>query len=483
MTMTDPTVFDPTSPDPALSDPALAKSGSNPAGVEELGSQVPLVIAAHGTRDKTGVETCRALVRRISGKLPGVPVELGFVELVEPPIPDAVASAIDAGKRARAGGAVEAAGADQTGKSAETPAEVREEQPGDGPAEELAEEPAAIVVPLMINTGGHVQQDIPEAIDEGRGDSRVAYSRPLQPDARLRRALLRRLEEALHKDGEPDWEPRDSAAVLVGRGALSADANAAHYQLTRLFWEESGLNRVQPAFIQVTRPALPEALTLLACQGATQIVVVGNFLFPGKLHQWMSDQVEAWNSARPDVEVRIAEVIGDCEELADVVVDRYREPLDEVGLGEGAPVYMSGLRLQGKDVLVVGGGHIAERRVVRLLDAGARVHVVAPNTGIQLGRMVKKGLVELRQRAFRPSDLDGMWFVQALTNDPEVNAAVAGEAERRHIFCVRGDAGRKGSAFTPATEEAGGMTVSVVGNRTPRKSAKLRDEVLRALQG
>ncbi|MDN6625461.1 MAG: bifunctional precorrin-2 dehydrogenase/sirohydrochlorin ferrochelatase, partial [Acidipropionibacterium jensenii] len=148
-----------------------------------------------------------------------------------------------------------------------------------------------------------------------------------------------------------------------------------------------------------------------------------------------------------------------------------------------APVYMSGLRLQGRDVLVVGAGHVAERRVVRLLEAGARVHVVAPNTGIQLGRLARKGLVDLQRRAFTPSDLNGMWFVQALTNDPEVNAAIAAEAERQRIFCVRGDAGRKGSAFTPATQEAGGMTVSVVGDRTPRKSAKLRDELLRALQG
>ena len=168
---------------------------------------------------------------------------------------------------------------------------------------------------------------------------------------------------------------------------------------------------------------------------------------------------------------------------ADVVVDRYREPLDEVGLGEGAPVYMSGLRLQGRKVLVVGAGHVAERRVVRLLEAGADVHVVAPNSGIQLTRMFRKGLVNLERRAFQTEDLDGVWFVQALTNDPEVNALVAEEADRRGIFCVRGDNSRKGSAFTPATQQAGGMTVSVVGDRTPRRSARLRDEVLRALQG
>lgn len=435
------------------------RTADDRAATGEFTSRVPLVIAAHGTRNADGVETCRALVRRVSAKLPGVPVELGFVELVEPPISQAVSAAIAAGRDQR--------------YDLEAVAAAR--------AEGASVPPDAVVVPLMINTGGHVQRDIPEAIDEGRGDARVLYSSPLQPDPRLRAALGRRLREAMETG--PRWEAKDTAAVLVGRGALDPEANAAHYQLTRLFWEENELKRVQPSFIQVTPPSLPEALSLLFSEGATQIVVVGNFLFPGRLHEWTNDQVRAWNEARPDVEVRVAEVIGDCDELADVVVDRYRSPLGEEGVGEGAPVYMSGLRLAGRDVLVVGAGHVAERRVVRLLDAGAKVHVVAPNAGIQLGRLARRGQVEYRKKAFEPSDLDGMWFVQALTNDPEVNATVAAEAEERRIFCVRGDAGRKGSAFTPATQQSGGMTVSVVGDRTPRRSAKLRDELLRALQG
>ena len=125
---------------------------------------------------------------------------------------------------------------------------------------------------------------------------------------------------------------RDStSAVLVGRGALVPDANASHYTLTRMFWEENDLSRVEPAFIQVTRPSVPEALSALAAQGANQIVVQGNFLFPGLLHVWMTEQVEAWQASHPGVEIRIAPVIGDCDEVADVVVDRYREPLDEVG--------------------------------------------------------------------------------------------------------------------------------------------------------
>lgn len=420
----------------------------------QIASGTPLVIAAHGTRDESGVAECRALAERVANKLPDVPVELGFVELAEPKIPEAVQAAV-----------AQAPGVSEGTTEGEQPV-------------------AAVVVPLMFNTGGHVREDIPEAIDEGRGDARVAYSAPLLPDVRMRGALDRRLAETLAAgEGREQWRARDTAVVLVGRGALVADANASHYTLTRMFWEENDLARVEPAFIQVTRPSVPEALTALHAQGAQQIVVQGNFLFPGLLHVWMTEQVQAWQASHPGVEIRVAPVIGDCDEVAEVVVDRYREPLDEVGLGEGAPVYMSGLRLQGRTVLVVGAGHVAERRVARLLDAGADVHVVAPNSGIQLTRMARKGLVNLERRAFQNDDLDGVWFVQALTNDPQVNAKVTAEAEKRGIFCVRGDDGRKGSAFTPATQQAGGMTVSVVGDRTPRRSAKIRDEVLRALQG
>lgn len=439
----------------------------NPTTITDPSSGVPLVIAAHGTRDPHGVAECRALAHRVQARLAGTPVELGFVELADPPIDEAVERALERGREADPH---------------------REGAPGgEGTQQDEAGQPGlpdGVVVPLMLHTGGHVQSDIPEAIDAGRGGATVAYARPLLPDPRLRRALAARFEQTLEgRDGQPTWRARDTAVVLVGRGAVVADANANHYTLTRLFWEETGASRVAPAFIQVTRPSVPEALTALAAQGARQIVVVGNFLFPGKLHVWLGEQVEAWAQARPDIEVRLAPVIGDCDELADVVIDRYREQLDEDGLGEGAPVYMSGLRLEGRRVLVVGAGRVAERRIVRLLDAGARVRVVAPNAGIRVARMARKGLVEWEQRPFADEDLDGVWFVQALSNDPQVNARVAELAEARRVFCVRGDDARAGTAFTPATAQAGGMTVSVVGDRTPRRSAKLRDELVRALQG
>ncbi|HYS33627.1 MAG TPA: NAD(P)-dependent oxidoreductase, partial [Streptosporangiaceae bacterium] len=84
-------------------------------------------------------------------------------------------------------------------------------------------------------------------------------------------------------------------------------------------------------------------------------------------------------------------------------------------------------------VVVVGGGAIALRRVRRLVESGARVTVVAPE--------ITDGLAELpvtvRRRRYRDGDLAGAWLAHAATDDPAVNAAVAAEAERARIWCVR----------------------------------------------
>ena len=298
-----------------------------------------------------------------------------------------------------------------------------------------------------------------------------------------RGGFQRRIDEALTPADDEAWRPGDTAVVLVGRGALVPDANAEHYRIARLVWDEMGLQQVLPAFIQVNRPSVPDALSAAAASGLTRIVVAPVFLFTGKLSEWLAEQVGAWVESHPGVEVRIAHVIDDCDEIADVVVDRYRRQLGSEGAGQGAPVYLSGLRLQGRRVLVVGAGHVAERRIPQLLEAGARVRVVAPSAGIKVSGMAARGQVELIGRGFRPSDVDDAWYVVAAANDAAVNQQVAEAAEARRIFCVRSDRAIGGSAYTPATEQAGGISVAVVGDRNPRRSVKVREELLRALQG
>ncbi|WP_104106522.1 uroporphyrinogen-III C-methyltransferase [Nocardioides sp. 616] len=144
------------------------------------------------------------------------------------------------------------------------------------------------------------------------------------------------------------------------------------------------------------------------------------------------------------------------------------------------PPYPTGLRLAGRRVVVAGGGHVAQRRVPSLLAAGADVLVVSPQVTPAIEGMA--GEITLELRRFRPSDLDGAWYVVAATNDPEANEQISEAAEERRIFCVRSDDATAATAWTPAVGRHGSVTVAVLGNREPRQSASLRDDIITALR-
>ncbi len=142
--------------------------------------------------------------------------------------------------------------------------------------------------------------------------------------------------------------------------------------------------------------------------------------------------------------------------------------------------YLAGLVLAGRKVVVVGGGHVAQRRVPTFLAAGAAVTLVSPEVTPALEGLA--GELTLHLREFTEDDLDGAWYVVAATDDPDVNARVAAAAELRHTFCVRADDALGGTAWTPAVGHHGSVTVGVLGNREPRKSAALRDDIVTALR-
>jgi len=146
------------------------------------------------------------------------------------------------------------------------------------------------------------------------------------------------------------------------------------------------------------------------------------------------------------------------------------------------PPYPVGLRLHGRRVVVVGGGHVATRRVPRLLAAGAVVEVVSPVLTPAVESLASAGEITWSERRFRSGDLADAWYAIAATDDAEVNARVVAEAEERRIFCVRADDALGGSAWTPAVGRHAGVTVAVLANREPRRSAAVRDAVIAALR-
>ena len=141
-------------------------------------------------------------------------------------------------------------------------------------------------------------------------------------------------------------------------------------------------------------------------------------------------------------------------------------------------VYPLGLRLGGREVVVVGGGQVAQRRVPGLLASGARVTVVSPWLRPALEGLVSLGELTWLDRGYRTGDLAEAWYALAATDDPAVNAMVARDAENLRVFCARADDARESTAWTPASGRHDGVTVAVHADRDPRRAAAVRDRVL-----
>jgi uroporphyrin-III C-methyltransferase/precorrin-2 dehydrogenase/sirohydrochlorin ferrochelatase len=145
-------------------------------------------------------------------------------------------------------------------------------------------------------------------------------------------------------------------------------------------------------------------------------------------------------------------------------------------------LYPLALRLEGRRVLVVGGGAVATRRVPALLAAGAEVVLVSPELTPALRAHADAGRIDWTARRFQASDLDGAWLAQVAVDDPAAAAEVSAAAEERRIFCVRADDRDAATAWTPAVTRHGLVTVAVTDGGDRRRAMAVRDLVANALE-
>jgi len=132
------------------------------------------------------------------------------------------------------------------------------------------------------------------------------------------------------------------------------------------------------------------------------------------------------------------------------------------------------LDLTEQPVLVVGAGKVALRKTTALIEAGARVTVVAPEALPEFSTLS----LRLLKRAFRPSDLKGKALAFAASNVREVNHRVAIEAKRRRIVVNVADSLLECSFLVPARVRQGGLQLAIsTSGRSPRLAAKLRGQL------
>src|ERR1700683_4117799 len=143
--------------------------------------------------------------------------------------------------------------------------------------------------------------------------------------------------------------------------------------------------------------------------------------------------------------------------------------------------YLLGLRLQGRRVVVVGGGAVASRRIPALLDAGAEILLVSPKATASLEDLAAAGRIRWVAREYSPGDCAGAWLVCACTDSPAVNQAVATAAEAQQTWGVRADDAEGSGGWPPASGQAGDVRIGVLSG-DPRHSAAIRDAVLAGLR-
>ncbi|WP_249347135.1 sirohydrochlorin chelatase [Microbispora sp. H11081] len=259
----------------------------------------PLLLIGHGTHDETGVAEFGRFVHRLRCRLDGLPAEVsgGFITNARPPLGDSIASLVARGHH------------------------------------------HLIAVPLSLTGDRRALGDIPGtmALEQERHPTlEYDLGRPLGPDPRVLKLLAERLADARAEmprfvSDEPPAEitPAETAVVLVGHGSTDPAVNAEVHRVSRLFWEThaADLLTVETAYVSHTRPGVPGGLERCRRLGAKRVIVLPYVLFAGGVLERIWAQALAYGANHEGLDIRCAEVIGDCEGLADVVIERYEEAL------------------------------------------------------------------------------------------------------------------------------------------------------------
>ena len=136
------------------------------------------------------------------------------------------------------------------------------------------------------------------------------------------------------------------------------------------------------------------------------------------------------------------------------------------------------LKLQNRPVLMVGGGAIATSKIPSLLEAGARITVVAPKINAQLAEWVRNRRIDWLPKPFHGGDLDGKFLTIAATSIRQVNAEVFAEADKRQILCNAVDDIEHCHFYYGSIVQRGDLQIAISTNgKSPALAQRLRKEL------
>ncbi|MDR0888316.1 MAG: bifunctional precorrin-2 dehydrogenase/sirohydrochlorin ferrochelatase [Coriobacteriales bacterium] len=142
------------------------------------------------------------------------------------------------------------------------------------------------------------------------------------------------------------------------------------------------------------------------------------------------------------------------------------------------------LNVAAKNALVVGGGHVAMRKVITLLDYGARVCVVAKDITAVIADLADDGRIELHNRAYTEGDCAGCMLVFCATNDEGLNKQVFADAHAAGALCNVVDVPNLCDFYVPSVLTRGKLQIAVSTNgASPAAARELRHELEDVVDG
>lgn len=139
------------------------------------------------------------------------------------------------------------------------------------------------------------------------------------------------------------------------------------------------------------------------------------------------------------------------------------------------PVYLD---LRDRPCVVIGGGGVAERKTVSLLEAGADVTIISPVLTPKLHELSVSGKITYLPKTFEEKDLSGEFLVIAATDSPEENTCVALACRKRHVLVNVAAPPGESSFIVPSVVERGDLLIAIsTSGASPALSRKIRQEL------
>jgi precorrin-2 dehydrogenase/sirohydrochlorin ferrochelatase len=133
------------------------------------------------------------------------------------------------------------------------------------------------------------------------------------------------------------------------------------------------------------------------------------------------------------------------------------------------------LNIENRNCLVVGGGGVGTRKVITLLECGARVTVVSLEFSGKLRELAASGDIILAQRSYRSEDLNGIFLVIGATNDMKLNRKISHDAEKFNTLCNIADRPEVCNFILPSIVRREDLVITIsTSGKSPAMAKKLR---------